>query len=367
MNKQPTIPTRPYGAQERTPLNVIEYYKQIPTANLNGVYGNTSFNDTPSLKETLGSIPFIDEETIIEGMDKPLLDVIEGGYENKEEPIPQLSDKMPNLEAGLRYNKNKLRYDLLDPYAVEQLVKVFTLGATKYAPRNWEKGMSWTSVVASLKRHVAEFEKGNDFDDESKLYHMAHAAWNAMCLVSYYKMAPTFDDREHTYLKMPKIGLDIDNVICDWTKAWGERYGLPTRPSSWQFSYDNKRRFDETPKEELEAFYKTLPTQCCTHDIPFEPCAYLTARSVDIELTKKWIEDNGFPTAPVYSVPFGASKVEIAKEAGIEWFIDDSYANFVELNNAGIFCLLYDAPHNQRYNVGFKRVKDFADFKERFL
>ena len=39
---------------------------------------------------------------------------------------------------GLRYNQNKLRYDLLEPFAIEQLAKVFTKGAEKYAPHNWE-------------------------------------------------------------------------------------------------------------------------------------------------------------------------------------------------------------------------------------
>ena len=34
----------------------------------------------------------------------------------------------------------------------------------------------------------------------------------------------------------------------------------------------------------------------------------------------------------------------------------DSFENFVELNNAGICCFLFDAPHNRRYYVGYKRI-----------
>jgi hypothetical protein len=33
---------------------------------------------------------------------------------------------------GLRFNQGKLRYDLVNPWAHEQLVKVFTRGAEKY-------------------------------------------------------------------------------------------------------------------------------------------------------------------------------------------------------------------------------------------
>ena len=283
---------------------------------------------------------------------------------------------LPFLQVGttkeipiqaLRFNESKIRYDLLEPYAIEQLAAVFTKGAEKYADRNWEHGMAWTKMLASLKRHIAAFENGEDFDKETGLLHMAHAAWNAMGLVSYMKHHPEFDDRSHKYLRHPKIGIDIDNVICDWTKGWGEKYGIPQRPEAWQFSYANKNRFLDAPKEELEKLYLGLPKQCEPHHLPFEPCAYVTARSIDENITKAWLENHGFPTAPVYSVPFGKSKIEAIKNTEIEWFIDDSYENFVELNRAGICCFLFDAAHNQRYDVGYKRIKNFDDFKNRFL
>jgi uncharacterized HAD superfamily protein len=251
-------------------------------------------------------------------------------------------------EQGQRFNSGKIRYDLLEPHAIEELAKIFSFGAKKYAPNNWLKGLPWMDVIASLKRHLAQFEKGEDRDQETQLLHMAHVAWNALAIVSYYKYRPEFDNR----FKAPrrKIGLDIDNVLCDWTKGWGEKYNLPTRPDSWAFCYMNKQRLNGS-KEELEEVYKNLPvlTQPC--DIPFEAHCYITARSIDENLTKEWLQRNGFPTRPVYTVPFGASKVEVAKQSGIDIFVDDSYDNFVELNNAGIFTYLFDQPHNSRYVV----------------
>lgn len=270
------------------------------------------------------------------------------------------------LEAGLRFNTGKIRYDLLEPYAMEQLAKVFSFGATKYNDNNWLKGLPWMQTIASLKRHLAAFEQGFDYDNESQLLHMAHVAWNALAIVSYYRHRPEFDNRLHKHLNRPKIGLDIDNVICDWTKAWGERYNLSPRPNSWNFSYGNKERFAED-KQKLHDFYSNLPVQVNPAEFTFEPVAYITARSIDEEITKTWLEKNGFPCVPVYTVPFGQSKIEAVKKAGIDWMIDDSYANFVELNNAGICTFLYDAPHNQKYDVGYKRVKNFKDFQERFL
>lgn len=96
---------------------------------------------------------------------------------------------------GLRYNEGKLRYDLLSPYAEQELVRVLTKGAEKYAPRNWEKGMNWSTCLASMKRHIAAWEMGEDFDPETQCLHMAHAMCNAMFLVHYYQRELGYDDR----------------------------------------------------------------------------------------------------------------------------------------------------------------------------
>ena len=44
-------------------------------------------------------------------------------------------------------------------------------------------------------------------------------------------------------------------------------------------------------------------------------------------------------------------------------FVDDKFENFVELNKNGICCFLMDAPHNQRYDVGHKRIKSLKELK----
>lgn len=261
---------------------------------------------------------------------------------------------------GLRYNKGKLKYDLVDPWAHEKLVEVFTLGAQKYEPNNWRKGMSWVTTVASLKRHLAAWEKGEDYDEETGLLHMAHVMWNAHALTAFYKIYPQGDDRQHGYLNRPKIGLDIDEVLCDWVGAWTKKFGYPI-PENWHFSYHNKEHFDSFSPEELEEFYLDIPRRISPNDIPFEPHCYITSRSIPVGITEKWLSMNGFPTVPVYSIGWGESKVEIAKKSGIDIFVDDRYENFVELNNAGICTYLFSAPHNERYEVGHKRIKSLKE------
>ena len=55
---------------------------------------------------------------------------------------------------GLRYNSDKLRYDLIPPLANREYAKVWTQALGKYPEGNWEKGMPWTEVIASAMRHL---------------------------------------------------------------------------------------------------------------------------------------------------------------------------------------------------------------------
>lgn len=266
--------------------------------------------------------------------------------------------KKSEPKAGLRYNQGKLRYDLLHPVAQEGIVKVLTKGAEKYAERNWEKGMSWTSVIASLKRHLAAIERGEDFDTESGLKHIDHVQCNAHFLSAYYKIAPQYDDRSHTYLNRPKIGLDIDEVLADWVGHWTTHHGQEV-PETWNFDRHIKEKFDQLKND--KDFWLSIPVKTPPNEINFEPHCYITSRSIPIEWTEEWLDKNGFPTMPVYCVPFGVSKIDVAKQSGIDIFVDDRYENFVELNNAGICTYLFDAPHNKRYDVGYKRIKSLKE------
>jgi len=87
---------------------------------------------------------------------------------------------------GLRYSEGKLRYDLFPPDAYEEIVKVYTEGARKYASRNWERGMDWSQCLRALKSHLNKWELGKTHDDElTECRHLAMVAWNAIALLTY--------------------------------------------------------------------------------------------------------------------------------------------------------------------------------------
>jgi hypothetical protein len=280
-------------------------------------------------------------------------------------PIPDSMVEMTSKDiprgGGLRFNTDKTRYDLVPAFAQEQYARVITRGAKKYVDRNWERGMSWCTVAASLERHLAAFKMGEDLDPETGLLHTAHIMCNAAFLTEYYKTYPQGDDRPHTYLETPKIMLDIDEVICDWVGGWISEFDMDV-PRSWFFDRNISDRFATLKSSgDMDEFYMNLKPRISPDDLHFEPWCYVTSRPVSTEVTEAWLDKHGFPARPVHTVGVGQSKVDVLKSAGGDIFVDDRFENFVEINNAGISCYLMDAPHNQRYDVGHKRIFKLDD------
>jgi hypothetical protein len=119
--------------------------------------------------------------------------------------------------GGLRYNKGKNQIELMPPEWEWALGDVLTKGAAKYEERNWESGMSWSSMVGCAKRHLLKFQLGERYDgDELNIeagttgcHHLAMAAWNLLALMSY-------DLRKIGTNDMPVLQLDLfDDVNAD--------------------------------------------------------------------------------------------------------------------------------------------------------
>jgi uncharacterized HAD superfamily protein len=282
---------------------------------------------------------------------------------------------MCNQVKGRRYNKGKLRYELISNVALEEIAKVYTVGAEKYTiyddsgniisdgSDNWRNGLYWMDCIASAKRHIEKFIKNVDIDEETKTLHLANACWNLMTIIDFYKSFPQGDDRPKRFLKQPRIGLDIDGVLANFIGAWNKKYSeISALPNSWYADRKIKTRFDEMRNNgELDDFYLNIETLIKSEDLPFEPHCYITSRPVSKEITEQWLDKHNFPAKPVYSIDVRLSKVDVAKQAQVEIFIDDSYENFVDLNNNGIFTYLFTAPWNIKYDVGHMRLNSLKN------
>jgi len=104
------------------------------------------------------------------------------------------------MAKGLKADEGKNRYDLLPADALEEITQVFTFGSFKYADRNWEKGMQWGRVFGACMRHLWAWGRGEQYDKESGLRHLAHAGCCVMFLLAYdIRGRSKFDDRPLEY------------------------------------------------------------------------------------------------------------------------------------------------------------------------
>jgi hypothetical protein len=88
------------------------------------------------------------------------------------------------MSEGLKHDKGKLRYDLIQVETIEELAKVFAFGSAKYGDNTWQKVEPFRDrYFAALMRHLIAWRKGETKDDESGLKHLSHALWNVAALL----------------------------------------------------------------------------------------------------------------------------------------------------------------------------------------
>lgn len=98
------------------------------------------------------------------------------------------------MSSGKKTTKDA-RFDLLPFDALWAVARIFGFGASKYAERNWENGLKWSSSHAALNRHLALWWAGEENDPESGMPHIAHAAWHGLVLLAHSLRGIGTDDR----------------------------------------------------------------------------------------------------------------------------------------------------------------------------
>ena len=88
--------------------------------------------------------------------------------------------------TGVKYDAGKPEYGLLPPFALEEVAKVLTYGAKKYAPNNWRHvENSSKRYYDAAQRHMWAIARGEVNDPESGFPHAAHAATCLLFLIEY--------------------------------------------------------------------------------------------------------------------------------------------------------------------------------------
>ena len=131
-----------------------------------------------------------------------------------------------------------------------------------------------------------------------------------------------------------RLGLDIDDVICDFTWGVFGEAGIPIQRVADVRHYDYREVLDFKPIWERvkddNAFWMSLPV--LDSYIPACCVAYVTARHCPPTITNAWLIKNNLPLLPLYYAK-GTEKLEALREHNLDGIVDDK---------AGVFMKVYE-------------------------
>jgi len=90
--------------------------------------------------------------------------------------------------GGTRYSKGKPGPMWTPALGLLEVARVTEYGGRKYAPHDWHRGQSYSTLINSAARHLLHILSAGPLskDPESGLLHAAHACWNLLCLLHFH-------------------------------------------------------------------------------------------------------------------------------------------------------------------------------------
>ena len=89
-------------------------------------------------------------------------------------------------KAGVKFDQDKPQWTLVPFKALDEVVKVLTIGARKYAPDNWKKVPNARQrYIDAAFRHMSAYASGEKLDAETGKNHLAHAMCCLLFLLAF--------------------------------------------------------------------------------------------------------------------------------------------------------------------------------------
>ncbi len=85
--------------------------------------------------------------------------------------------------------KGKGRFDLIPTGPERRVALKYEEGAIGYGENNWKKGMKFSRLFDSTKRHINQFMEGDRSED-----HLAAAVWNLFAVMYFEEKMPEMND-----------------------------------------------------------------------------------------------------------------------------------------------------------------------------
>lgn len=97
--------------------------------------------------------------------------------------------------TGGQKNQKEVQLSMLPWPWLEDLGRVYAMGAQKYDRHNWRKGYAWSLSIDAAFRHFIAWLQGESVDPESGVSHLAHLAWHTATLHTFEREYLGTDDR----------------------------------------------------------------------------------------------------------------------------------------------------------------------------
>jgi len=140
-----------------------------------------------------------------------MIEVCKNGR-NELEASPLIPTTIPTTllihdkETPIKFDEGKLDWTLLPIDSLEDVVKVLAMGANKYnetgdGPNTWNwtkgSGLGKWRLLKSLFRHLTSYMRGETYDPESGVNHLAHVVCNCLFLLHYHKHPDKFGNMDN--------------------------------------------------------------------------------------------------------------------------------------------------------------------------
>lgn len=150
--------------------------------------------------------------------------------------------------TGGQKGKKRAQLGALHPGALRALAEVAGFGGEKYERYNFLKGYDWSLSFDACTRHLLEFWSGEDFDEESGMPHLAHAAWHCLAMLAFLIEDIGSDDRPdimNDLREEEEDSLSIGEVILNKYVPEGQIFVI--NPDTIHLGYDRFDNVTEAP------------------------------------------------------------------------------------------------------------------------
>lgn len=104
--------------------------------------------------------------------------------------------------GGMKHLDNKKNSGEIPVVFITALHIHMSLNRTKYPFGNWIKGLNYSMVLESIRRHSDAMRRGEDLDPETKSHHFLGVAANAMMGFVLLQLKRLADDRRETFMDL---------------------------------------------------------------------------------------------------------------------------------------------------------------------